>query len=254
MSIFTGISLIMGFVCIILGFIVEGGSPGDLLSKSAALIVFGGTLAALCISFSEKDILKFPKVFKVAFKKVNNNYDDIINFFIDIIQKTRKNGLLAMENEIDAIEDPFIKSGLQMVVDGIDEEQVRNILEAEVFEMSRRHKVGADMFEYAGGFSPTMGIVGTVTGLVNILGNLTDASALGPKIAAAFIATLYGIGFANLFWLPIANKLRQINLAEVKRKELIIESICSVQEGLNPYLLKKKLYSLLAEDVPPEDK
>lgn len=247
MSISAIASLIFGFIALIGAFVFEGGNPLDLLAPTAALIVFGGTIAAVGLSFPSEVLTKIPKILGVAFKKPKNNMNELIDFFKDISIKTRKNGLLSIEGEISAnpdIED-FIKKGLQMVVDGVEPQTVRNVMETQAYLTSQRHKEGIEVFNAAGGFSPTMGIIGTVMGLVHVLGSLDDASSLGPKIAVAFIATLYGVSFANLVYLPIANQLKALNKTEEKRNELITEAVLSIQEGLNPNTLAEKLKSYL---------
>lgn len=243
--------LITGFACIIAGFLMEGGALSALLKPTAAIIVFGGTIGATVVSNTGDDLKRFGKILKVAFREYKPNYVALIEYFKDISVKTRKEGLLSLESSIsaDANIDPFIKKGLQLIVDGTDPHAVRDILETEAHLVSERHRSGAGMFDDAGGYAPTMGIVGTVCGLVNVLGNLGgDSSALGPEIAVAFIATLYGIGTANLLWLPIGKKLKAMNKAESKEKDLIIEAIISVQEGTNPNTLVEKLKGFLNQE------
>ncbi|MEG0641579.1 MAG: MotA/TolQ/ExbB proton channel family protein, partial [Clostridium sp.] len=171
-------------------------------------------------------------------------------YFKEVSIKTRKDGLLSIEETIsgDADIDPFIKKGLQLVVDGVEPQTVRNVLEAEAYMTTERHKDGIALFESAGGFAPTMGIIGTVMGLVHIMGSLEDAASLGPKIGMAFLATLYGIWTANLIYLPIGARLKVINKVEEQQNELIIEAIISIQEGLNPNTLVEKLKSYLGKD------
>ena len=171
----------------------------------------------------------------------------LISYFKDLSFKTRKNGLLSIESEIsaDTTMDPFVKKGLQMVVDGVEGQAVRSILELQAEMTYDRHAEGYAMFEAAGGFGPTMGIIGTVMGLVHVLGNLSDPASVGPKIAVAFIATLYGVGSANLMWLPMGAKLKAINNQEMKERTLIVEAILFIQEGVNPNTIAEKLKSFL---------
>jgi chemotaxis protein MotA len=245
------VGLIVGFGCILAGFKLEGGAFSALLKPTAAFIVFGGTIGAVVVSTTADDLKRLPKIFKVAFREYNPNFGELIEYFKEISIKTRKEGLLSLESSISGSEnlDPFIKKGLQLIVDGTDPHAVRDILETEAHLVSERHRIGAGIFDDAGGYAPTMGIVGTVCGLVNILGNLGENSAdLGPEIAVAFIATLYGIGSANLMWLPIGKKLKAMNKIEAKEKELIIEAIISIQEGTNPNTLVEKLKGFLNQD------
>lgn len=186
-------------------------------------------------------------MFKVVFKNNKNSIPGLIEYFRDIAIKTRKNGLLSIESDIagDTSTDPFILKGLQMIVDGVEPSTVRVTLESSAYITSERHKAGSAIFDAAGGFAPTMGIIGTVMGLVHVLGNLDDPKSLGPKIAVAFIATLYGVASANLLWLPIGNKLKSMNKKEMIERELIIEAIVGIQEGINPNILVEKMSSFV---------
>lgn len=241
------IGLILGFGCVIGSFLFEGGNISGLLEPTAAMIVLGGTIATIIISFPVEDLKRLPKIFKVLFSSKKSSTVALISYFKDLSFKTRKNGLLSIESEISADDkmDPFIKKGLQMVVDGVEGQAVRGILELQAEITYDRHSEGYSMFESAGGYAPTMGIIGTVLGLVHVLSNLADPSTLGPKIAVAFIATLYGIGTANLLWLPMGAKLKSINNQEMKERTLIVEAILFIQEGVNPNTIAEKLKSFL---------
>ncbi|MCI1944892.1 flagellar motor protein [Clostridium luticellarii] len=250
MDISVIIFLFLGIISVVAGYMMEGGQATALLGATAAVIVFGGTIGATGLSFPMDILKRIPKMLKVLFSPRKTDLPVLISYFKDVSYKTRKNGLLSLEGEIsnDPNLDPFIKKGLQLVVDGVDPQAVRSILELELDSTSERHKNGSDVFESAGGYAPTMGIVGTVMGLVHVLGNLEDTSTLGPKIAVAFLATLYGIGSANLLWLPIANRLKQADEKEVKEKTLIIEGILYIQEGINPNTIAEKLKSFLNKE------
>lgn len=238
--------LLFGFIVMIVSFTMEGGNVAALLAPTAAMIVFGGTIAAIGVSFPMDTLKKLPKVFGVLFKSKKNDMLGLINYFKDIAYKTRKEGILSLEQETSADDiDPFIKKGLQLIIDGTDGEIVKQVLELDLEASTERHKEAAAIFEAAGGFSPTMGIIGTVMGLVQVLGSLSDPSSLGPKIAVAFIATLYGVAFANLAWLPIASKLKALDNKEFQQKNLIIEAILSIQAGINPNTIAEKLYGYL---------
>lgn len=241
--------LLFGFLIMIISFILEGGHLMALLAPTAAMIVFGGTIGAIGVSFTSSTLKKLPKIFGVLFKKHDRSLVKLIIYFKEIAYKTRKDGILSLENDLsDKNMDPFIKKGLQLIVDGTDPQVVKGVLELDLEASSERHKEGAAVFEAAGGFSPTMGIIGTVMGLVHVLGSLEDPSSLGPKIAVAFIATLYGVGFANLAWLPIASKLKALDNEEFKEKNLIIEAIIAIQEGINPNTIAEKLKGFLDKD------
>ncbi|MHC1682520.1 MAG: flagellar motor protein [Clostridiaceae bacterium] len=247
MDISVIISILVGFGLLIGGYILEGGVFGHLFEYTAAMIVFGGTIGAVMLSFPVATLKRFPKIMKVLINPPKIDLVEVLEFFKDISYKTRKNGLLFLEGEISQIEDldPMIRKGLQMAVDGFEPEIIKSTLELEIEVISERHNQGAAMFEAAGGYGPTMGIIGTVLGLVHVLGNLDDPSTLGPKIAVAFIATLYGVAFANLVYLPIASRLRAIDAVEVMKNEMIIEGILAVQEGKNPAIIVNKLSSYL---------
>lgn len=249
MDIAIVISLIFSFACIILGFILEGGSIVALLQLTAAIIVIGGTVGAVCISTPLSTLKKFPKMFGVAFKKKENQILDDVIFFRDIAIKTRKEGLLSLESELsDNNMDSFIKKGLQMIVDGISPDIIKKSLETRLEQIAERHEKGIAIFESAGGYAPTMGIIGTVMGLVQVLGSLDNPDELGEKIAVAFIATLYGIATANLLWLPIANKLKAINEEELTQKQMYIDALLLIQEGISPTAMLSNLEGYLNKD------
>lgn len=245
MNIFSIIFLIISFGSLIGAFILEGGSPVMLASLSSALIVFGGTIGSVGLGFSVNKLKNIPAMIKLIFTAKEKDLVEIVTYFKQLSFKTRKEGLLSIEGEITDELDPFVKKSLQLVVDGVDPQMVKTIWEFELESTYARHKDGAAIFESAGGFAPTMGIIGTVMGLVQVLSNLSDPAVLGEKIAAAFIATLYGIGTANLLWLPIASRLNDLNNEEIKEKQLIIEAVLLMQEGANPNILAEKLKGFL---------
>ena len=239
--------LIIGFGSLIGAFVLEGGHFGSLLEPTAAMIVLGGTLAAIGIGTPLDILKKLPVAFKMALSKSKSDLPSLVLYFKELAFKTRKNGLLSIEGEIssDPDLDPFIKKGLQMIVDGVEPQSVRGILELEAEMTSARHKKIAGMFDDAGAYAPTMGIIGTVMGLVHVLGNLSDPGSLGGSIAVAFIATLYGVATANILWLPIGKKLKALDYKEEIQKTLIIEAILFIQEGVNPNTIGEKLKSFL---------
>jgi chemotaxis protein MotA len=246
MNITTILFSILGFFMMVTAYLMEGGILSHLLEPTAAMIVFGGTIAAVGLAFPFKDIKRVPGALKVVFTGKEKDLGELIIFFKNLSTKARKNGLLSIESEIN-IEgiDPFIQKGLQLVVDGVDPQTIQGILELDADATSERHEAAAAMFESAGGFSPTMGIIGTVMGLVHVLGNLSDPSSLGPKISVAFIATLYGVSFANLVYLPMGSKLKMLNKYENHERELIIEAVLLIQTGTNPNTLAEKLKGFL---------
>ncbi|MDT8719503.1 flagellar motor protein [Clostridium sp. 19966] len=238
--------MIFSFVALIGAFLLEGGALSGLLGLPPAMIVFGGTLGAVGASFPLAEIKRAPKMIGVMLKPKKVNLVELIIFFRDVSYKTRKNGLLSIESEVLTSDiDPFLKKGLQLVVDGVEPETIQGVLEMDIEMTSERHKKGAAVFASAGGYAPTMGIIGTVMGLVHILADLSEPATLGPKIASGFIATLYGISSANLIWLPIANKLKALDSIEYNEKSLMMEAILLIQSGTNPNTLVEKLKGFL---------
>lgn len=254
MDITAIIFFIVGFGSLIGGYILEGGNPTKLLAGPSALIIIGGTIAAVGLSFPMETLKRFPKVLGIYFKPTKHNLTEKINYFKDVSYKVRKEGILSLESEIgsNATLDPFIKKGLQLVADGIEGDTVRSILEVEVEAMSERHRQGVAMFESAGGYAPTMGIIGTVLSLVNVLAKLSTTPDIGGEVAGAFIATLYGIGMANIIWLPIAAKLKEYDAQDFIEKNMIIEAVILIQEGVNPNTLGEKLKGYLSKEQMAE--
>lgn len=246
------IAIVIAFGALIIGFIGEGGHLGGLISWTPAMIVFGGTIGSTMLAYPLSSLKKLPKILKVAFSGKSKDLSQLITYFNDLAVTTRKNGLLSLESEISASADadPFIKKGLQAVVDGVNPEAVRDMLELEAEASMKRHKAGSAIFDSAGGTAPTMGIVGTVLGLVHVLGGLaeSDATQLGASISSAFLATLYGLGSANLLFLPIGSRLKNLDKEEQLEKELVIEAILLIQGGVNPKTLTESLKGFLNKD------
>ena len=232
----------------IAGFIIDGGQILSLVGIPALVIILGGTLGALIVSFSLKDVLRIPRLVAQSMRAVKGPSPELAQTLLDFAERARKDGILSLEDTVEEIDDPTLRKGLQLVVDGTESETLSDIIESDIEIDEQRRKGEAAVFETAGGFSPTMGIIGTVMGLVLVLGRLgEDPKAIGHSIATAFIATLYGIALANLFWLPIANKLKyQIKQARLE-KELIIVGVRSIQQGESPALVREKLEGILEE-------
>ncbi|HAR64499.1 MAG: flagellar motor protein [Candidatus Margulisiibacteriota bacterium] len=245
MQLSTIIFLLWGFACMILAFTLEGGHVTALLAPTAGLIVFGGTIAAIGVAFPLSELKSLPGALKILVSYKKRDLVESINYFRDLSAITRGEGLLSLEKEIDKISDPFLKKGLQLMVDGVESNTLKDILELHMELASIRHKVGIEVFEAAGGFSPTMGIIGTVMGLVHVLSNLSDPSKLGPAIAMAFIATLYGVAFANLAYLPLGAKLKAYDKSELYERQFLLEGLLLLQEGASPTLMVEKLKGFL---------
>jgi chemotaxis protein MotA len=247
MDITTIIGLILGFAGILSGFILEGGHLGALFGISPVLIVIVGTLGATIVGVPLEEVKKFPQWIKIAFSNKSFGAEKAYFTLVHFSEKARQEGLLSLEQELETVEDKFTRQGMQLVIDGTDPEITKNILESNITVLENRHRVGIGFFEAAGGYSPTLGIIGTVMGLVHVLGNLTDPDKLSASIATAFIATLYGVCLANLVYLPIATKLKIKNQMEVQTMEMILDGILSIQSGENPAILKEKLKTHIGE-------
>ncbi|GAB6927510.1 flagellar motor protein [Paenibacillus sp. JCM 10914] len=237
------LGIIAGLAALIGGFLWEGGHISGLLQGAAALIVFGGTFAAVMISFPLARLRTIPAALKLAFGRSDRSSDELIDSIVEMSVIARKDGVLALERISSEHSDPFLNEGMQMVVDGSDPETVRQILELEITAAEQKHEGYAKIFESAGGYAPTMGIIGTVMGLIHVLGSLQSPTDLGSSIAVAFTATLYGVVSANIIFLPIASKIKARSEEEIANMELILEGVVSVQNGEHPLLIRKKLTS-----------
>jgi len=244
----TGIGLGIALISILGAAVVEAGSVGilfALLNLPSAMIVFGGTIGTIIVSFPLDRVTKLGKVLGVAFRQEATSERDLVTLFVRLAERARREGLLALEGEAAEIHDKSIQKGVLLVVDGTDPELVREIMESDVAAMSERHEGKFAMFAAGGGFAPTMGIIGTVMGLVNVLSHLDKPDELGKSIATAFIATLYGVLSANVFWLPVGERLKQRNKEEVALRTLAVEGVLAVQAGDNPRVVREKLEAFL---------
>jgi chemotaxis protein MotA len=247
------ISLVIGFVTglggILVGFILEGGNPASLIGISALIIIAAGTSGTLLVSFGIKGYMSIPAGVGAAMQAPNAPSADLAGTIVDLSDKARKEGLLSLDDMVDDIEDPLFRKGIRMVVDGVDPEEIEKLLETDIAVYEHVKKEEAEIFGQMGGFAPTMGIIGTVTGLVLVLGNLAgDIEHLGHSIAAAFIATLYGIGIANVFALPVANKLKGKLKVEKLLMEMILTGVFAIHKGESPMLVKEKMLCYLEEE------
>ncbi|MCX8027108.1 MAG: flagellar motor protein [Thermodesulfovibrionales bacterium] len=245
MDIASFLGLLIGFLAIAIGNFAEGGQIGHLLQVAAAMIVFGGTFGAVLLSYSLKDILDAFRVLKKVFTDDAFNPHDVIDDILSILTKARKMGLIALENEINAIEHPFLKRGLGLIIDGMQPVMVKEVLSREIDIYEEYYKRISKIYESAGGFAPTIGILGAVLGLIHVMQNVTDPSKIGGGIAVAFVATIYGVGSANLVFIPIAKKIQNKVKRDIVIMEMIIEGIMGIESGLNPYFLKNRLNAFL---------
>ena len=243
----TGIGIVMSLVGIAMGATMEGTNVMVVLNVPAILIVLVGTLGATIAACGLEPHIKLPKLYMKAMMPDDLDLNGRVQELVGYAEKARRDGLLALDEAVKEIEDPYTKKGIQLVVDGTDPDLVAAVLDAENEAMRKRHSANRAPFMQAGGFALTMGIVGTVFGLVNVMNNLNQPSTLGPLIAAAFLATLMGVGSANIVFLPMANRLKELSQAEMHFREMTLEGILGIQAGDNPRVIAEKLMAY----VPP---
>jgi chemotaxis protein MotA len=237
----AGIGIVLCLVAMMVADVLDGGSPAAFLNPSAILLIFGATFGATIASTSVKQFMTMPKLLGMSMKPRVSDITTIREMLIKFAERARRVGLLALESDVEGIKDPFIRHGLQMVIDGLEPDTVEDILMIEIESMQARHMKGIDMFAKMGGYSPTFGVLGTVMGLVSVLSNLADPSGLGESIATAFIATLFGVGAANILWLPVSANLKGKDQAEAKERQLALAAILAIQAGDNPRIVAQKL-------------
>ena len=241
MDLATIIGLIMGFGAVFGGAVLEGLHMGALIQPTAALILLGGTFGACFVSFPLPVIIRAFKDVKIAFLPTKVDHEAVAKDLINYATKARRNGLISLEQEAQSVRDPFVKKGISLVVDGIDPQKLRETLEADIMAYEDHSKHSVEFFEAAGGYSPTIGIIGAVLGLIHVMSNLSDTSKLGAGIAVAFVATIYGLMIANIICLPIASKLKLRIKEEVVRRVMILEGLIAIQNGENPHFIEQKL-------------
>lgn len=242
----TTIGFVLVMVSVLGSLFLEGGNPFGLINPSAGLLVFGGTVGVGMVSYPLSTVTRIPKLIMLAFREPKDDADALVEQFVSLADRARKEGLLALEQEAAAITNPMVKKGIMLVVDGTDPELVKAMLEIEVSAREQRHEVGIALFEALGGFAPTLGILGTVMGMIHILAKMENATRLAVAISVAFTATLYGVGSANLLWLPVANKLKRRTASEAESAYLIIDGVAAIQAGDNPRIVREKLAGYIA--------
>lgn len=226
---------------LVLGAIAMGGSIMIFWSLSSIMITVGGSFAALLINFQLPQISTVLRVTKNAFSTEMKDIGEIIQSFVRLGQKARREGLLALEDELSGIDDTFMANGLQMVIDGLEPELIRDIMETEITFTATRHKLGQDVFRAWGTLAPAFGMIGTLIGLIQMLTNLNDPSKIGPGMAVALLTTFYGALLSNLLFIPMAGKLAIRSEAEISLKEAVIEGVIAIQAGTNPRILQEKM-------------
>jgi chemotaxis protein MotA len=246
----TAIGIVISMVGIAMGATMEGTNVMVVLNVPAILIVLVGTLGATIAACGLPAHIRLPKLYMKAIMPPDLDLVGRVNEIVGYAEKARRDGLLALDEAVKEIDDPYTQKGIQLVVDGTDPDLVAAVLDAENDAMRKRHSLARAPFMQAGGFAPTMGIVGTVFGLVNVMNNLNAPSTLGPLIAAAFLATLMGVGSANIVFLPMANRLKELSEAELHFREMTLEGILGIQAGDNPRVIAEKLMAY----VPPAER
>ena len=239
------IAIIGGLTAILAGQALEGGHLGSLIQVTAFMIVIGGTFSAVMLQSTPKQFLTGLRMAGWVLRPPVQDQEKLIRDLVSWSQAARRGGLLSLEGYINNQKDPFVRKGLQMLVDGAEPQIIRDVLETEIGIFEHARKQAAKIWESAGGYAPTMGILGAVLGLIHVMENLSDPSKLGGGIAVAFVATVYGVGIANLFLLPIANKLKNLISLEVNLKELTLEGLIAIANGENPRIIEARLRSFL---------
>lgn len=245
MDIFAVIGTFLGIGFILAGMIMEGGTIQQIMQVTAAFIVFGGTAGAVVMSFPAGDLFTGVKMIKVIYFQSPPKLEPLIKEIVEFSQKARKEGVIALEKLAKDASDPLLALGLGSVADGADPSLVRTMLETQVAQLEAQVAVGAKVWESAGGYSPTLGIIGAVMGLIQVMQNLNDPSALGAGIAVAFVATIYGLFAANLILIPWSTRIKFKYQKIFVAKELIIEGVLSIQAGESPALIERKLSTYL---------
>lgn len=250
----TILGVVIAFGAIFLANFLEGGAPGAMFLLPPMLLVFGGTFGVAMASGLLKDTIGALKDLVKTFTAKVPTSDASVGQLVELAEQARRNGLLALEESARGVDDPFLKQGVEMLVDGTEPHELRDILEAKVDAKRAKDKAHAKVFGDMGGYAPTIGIIGTVLSLVHVLENLDKPEELGHMIGGAFIATLWGVMSANVLWLPFASKLKRMSELEAQQMELTIEGLMSIQAGSNPRVIEQKLRAYLpAEAAPPAD-
>ncbi|MBP6653747.1 MAG: flagellar motor protein [Propionivibrio sp.] len=235
------LGLLLGIVAIVGGQILEGGHVGSLSQPTALLIVLGGTMGAVMLQSPYATFVRGVKMVRWVWYPPVVDYQQLIKQIASWSQVSRREGLLALENVMNQLKDDFARKGLQLLVDGAEPERLREVMEVEINTYEQELKLSAKIWEAAGGYSPTIGILGAVLGLIHVMENLSEPSKLGAGIAVAFVATIYGVGLANLVFLPMSNKLKaHINRLIVQR-EMIVDGLVGIANGDNPRIIESRL-------------
>lgn len=244
MNIFLLLGMLIGFGGVLFGFIKEGGQFAAIMKLPALLIVLGGTVGIAFVACPIGSIRRIPAALKAILFHRKHKYPQLVNMLCDIANKARRNGLLSLENEAHNVSDHFIRMGLEYIADGVDPDFLRQVLSSEIEAETRKLSDAGRVFESMGGTSPTMGVLGTVMSMTTVLGHMgSDTSKIGTEIAGAFVATLYGIGIANLVWLPLGSHIRLTAEEEENYRNVILEGLLAIQAGEPSSRLRDRLYA-----------
>ena len=241
LDIISIVGILISIAAILGGQYLEGGHIGSLMQVTAFLIVMGGTFGACMLQFTLPVFLDGVKMLRWIVLTPVVSLENVIDQVISWGQAARRGGLLSLEPLMAELDDPFMRKGLQLLVDGAEPEKLREAMEVEMYAYDEHHRMAAKVWEAAGRYAPTVGILGAVMGLIHVMENLSDPSKLGSGIAVAFVATIYGVGSANLLFLPIANKLKAIIGKEMVKREMVMEGLVSIANGENPRIIETKL-------------
>jgi chemotaxis protein MotA len=250
-SSFGGIAVALGGI--LLGLMLEGGKVAQILQPTAAMIVFGGTFGAVLLQFPLPVVLAALKRLKTVFFQQEENGRALIEELVRYAVKARRDGIVSLDGELPRIQDAFLRKSLMLAVDGTEPQELRKTMELELENVASREAIIPQVFESAGGFSPTVGIIGAVLGLIQVMQHLENINEVGKGIAVAFVATIYGVGAANLFFLPTAGKLRVRLHQEQVLREMTLEGVVSILEGMNPRLLQTKLLGFMPDSPVPAE-
>jgi chemotaxis protein MotA len=248
----TVLGLVLAMCGLLGGFFLEGGKPQAIIGESAALIVFGGCLGATLVAHPLREVLSALRALRWVFGQPADGCDDLVEEILALARLARKNGLVSLENNLDLISDSVLRKGVGLAVDGVEPEAIQDIVNTEIEVRLHRMERDAQVLESAGGFSPTIGIIGAVLGLIITMARIDDTKNVGRGIAAAFVATIYGVGFANLFLLPAAAKIRARAARSRECMQLMLLGSIALAEGVNPKLLREKIECFLTSKARPQ--
>ena len=246
------IGIVLALAGILAGLLLEGGHIGQILQPTAAMIVFGGTAGAVMLQYPLETVFAAARRLIRIFIYREETGEDAVKELVNFANKARRNGIVSLDQDLATIHDPFLRQAVMLAVDGTEPSELRSIMELQIDNQHELEEKIPAVFEAAGGFSPTIGIIGAVLGLIQVMQHLDHIDEVGRGIAVAFVATIYGVAAANLFFLPAAGKLRQRARHEQVLKEMMLEGVASILEGMNPRILEIKLNSFLA--IPPEER